>query len=287
MPQYDDIIFDNSLLKIKAVPCRTSAVDSINDFSKVFHEDIEIKYFYEGSSTLCVGTENIVACPGDVVVINPYEFHSTVSNAEEKGRYHILMIGLDFFGGENNAFMDLRYIFIHQRTRITTLIKNNERIARLVRDAVLETAEGGEYYENVVRGIVLELFSLLLRDYKDSRLLNYPDDKGVRCYQVIYPAIRMIRLDSTAEHSIEELARACNVSKYHFCRIFKESTGMSAVEYRNEYRLQIADVMLKSTDKTVADVSRCCGFDDPAYFSRCYKKKYGVSPLKNRAILSK
>lgn len=287
MPQYDDIVFENSNLKIKAVPYRTSAVDSINDFSKVFHEDIEIKYFYEGSSTLCVGTENIIACAGDVVVINPYEFHSTVSNAKEKGKYHILMIGLDFFGGENNAFMDLRYLFIHQKSRIITLIRNNERISRLVRDAVLEVADGREYYENVVRGILMELFSLLLRDYKDQRPLNYPDDKEIRRYQVIYPAIRMIRQDSTAEHSVDELSRACNISKYHFCRIFKESTGMSAVEYRNEYRLQIADALLKSTDKTIAEISQCCGFDDPAYFSRCYKNKYGVSPVKKRAILSK
>lgn len=286
MPRYDDIVFENVDLKVNAVPCRVSAVDSINDFSKVFHEDIEIKYFYEGSSTLCVGTDNVTVTAGDVVFINPYEFHSTVSNSAEKGKYHILMIGLDFFGGEN-SFMDLRYLFIRQRTRIATLIRGNGRLCRLVQDAVIEFAEKKEHYENAVRGIVLEMFSLLLRDYRDTRPLNCPDDKGIRRYQTIYPAIHMIRANSTVEHSVEELALACNVSKYHFCRIFREATGMSAVEYRNEYRLQTADALLRTTDMTVAEISSSCGFDDPAYFSRCYKKRYGVSPIKNRAILSK
>ncbi len=286
MPQYGNIVFENLDLKVTAVSHRTSTVDSINDFSKVFHEDIEIKYFYEGSSTLCVGTETVIVNAGDVVVINPYEFHSTVSNADTKGKYHLLMVGLDFFGSES-GIMDLRYIFIQQRTRISTIINGDERVSRLVRDAVLEVTEKKAHYENAVRGMVLELFSLLLRDYKDSRALDYPDSKRVRHYQVIYPAIRAIRQDSEKEQSIDELAMLCNISKYHFCRIFKETTGMSAVEYRNEFRLHTAEILLKTTDKTVAEISRRCGFDDPAYFSRCYKNKFGISPLKSRAILSK
>lgn len=286
MPQYDDIVFENSDLKIIAVPHRVSAVDTVDDFYKVYHEDIEIKCFYEGSSTLCIGTENIVVEAGDVVVINPYEFHSTVSNSEHKGKYHIIMIGLDFFAGEN-GFMDLRYLFIDRRTRIINHIRGNERIVSLVKNLTFEISEKKEHYENAVRGIVLELFSLLLRDYRDTKILDYPDSKTVRHYRTVYPAIHMIRADCTAEYSVEELATACNVSKYHFCRIFKEVTGLSAVDYRNEYRLQTAEVLLKTTDRTVAEISLSCGFDDPAYFSRCYKNKYGISPIKSRAILSK
>lgn len=286
MPQYDEIVFENEELKVNAVTCRVSAVDSINDFSKVFHEDIEFKYFYEGSSTLCIGTENIIVQPGDVVVINPYEFHATVSNADVKGKYHIIVVGLDFFGSEN-SYMDLRYLFLHQRTRIINHIRGDERLCRLIERAAVEATEKKEHYENVVRGIMLELFSLLLRNYRDASASDYPDGKAIRRYRTIYPAIHMIRADCNTEHTVDELALACNVSKYHFCRIFKEATGMSAVEYRNETRLQTAEILIKTTDMTVAEISRSCGFDDPAYFSRCYKNKYGISPLKKRAILSK
>lgn len=285
MPQYDSIVFDNRALMVKVDRSRLSMVDSLNEFSRVFHEDIEIKCFYKGSSTLCVGTENITVEAGDVVFINPYEFHCTVENGSEPGEYHLIMIGLDFF--ENMPFCDLRYLFIQQRTRIKNLIRGNTRIAELVKNAVIEATEQGNQYENAVRGIVLELISLLLRDYRDTLPLDYPSGKRIRNYQTVYPAIRLIRSDCTKEHSVDELARICGVSKYHFCRIFKDCTLVSAVEYRNEYRLQTADAMLKSTDRTIAEISALCGFDDPAYFSRCYKNKYGISPQKNRAILSK
>lgn len=283
MAQYDDIVFNNKNLKVTVVPNRISTVDSINEFSKVFHEDIEIKCFYKGSSTLCVGADNITAHAGDIVFINPYEFHCTSDN--ENGEYHLVMIGLDFF--ENTPFCDLRYIFIQERTRIKNFIGANERMSRLIKDIVFELAEQKNQYENAVRGMVLELISLVMRDFRDTLPLDYPSDKRIRNYQTVYPAIRLIRSDCTREHTVDELAEVCGVSKFHFCRIFKDSTSMTAVEYKNEYRLQTADAMLKTTDKTVAEVSQLCGFEDSAYFSRCYKKKYGVSPRNNRAILSK
>ena len=45
------------------------------------------------------------------------------------------------------------------------------------------------------------------------------------------------------------------------------------------YRLKQAAVLLKqSADRTIAEVSDCCGFSTPVYFSQCFKKQYGVTP---------
>lgn len=287
MPKRENIKFEKDNFKIIICPDRISRIDNVDNFSKVFHEEIEIKYFTEGSSTLHIGNESVVTEPDDVVVINPYEFHSTVNYAEEKGKYHLLMIGLDFFSGDNRDLVDLRYIFMNERCRIQTLIRGNQRISNVITLIVEEFEKKGENYEIAVRGLVLELFALLLRDFKDTSPASLPSDKHLRYYEVIYPAIKMIRGDCGENYSIDELAEACGVSKCHFCRIFKESTSMSVVEYRNEHRLQIARVLIKTTNKSISDISLQCGFDDMAYFSRCYKKKFGYSPIKERAILSK
>ena len=287
MPKRENIRFENDNFKILICPDRISRIDNVDDFSKVFHEEIEIKYFTEGSSTLHIGNESVVTEPGDVVVINPYEFHSTVNYSEEKGKYHLLMIGLDFFCADNRNLIDLRYIFMNERCRIKTLIRDNVRISSIISLIVREFVEKRENYELVVRGLVLELFALILRDYKDTSPANLPTDKNLRYYEVIYPALKMIRGDCGENYSVDELALACGVSKCHFCRIFKESTSMSVVEYRNEHRLQIARVLIRTTNKSISDISLQCGFDDIAYFSRCYKNKFGYSPIKERAILSK
>ena len=68
------------------------------------------------------------------------------------------------------------------------------------------------------------------------------------------------------------------VSKYHFCRVFKEVIGMSAIQYLNYYRLKIADALLQSTDKPINEIATAVGFDDTSYFSKLYKKAFGTSP---------
>lgn len=61
------------------------------------HENVEIKCFYEGTATLLIESQTVRVKAGDVVVINPYEFHATVDTGEEKGKYHLFMLPLDYF----------------------------------------------------------------------------------------------------------------------------------------------------------------------------------------------
>ncbi len=283
---FSKINFDDNEIKIIANADAVSHIDSKDDYPNVFHEEIEIKLFYEGSSTLIVGDETVVAQPGDIVVMNPYEFHSTVDYGQKKGRYHLLMIGLDFFENENNA-PDLRHIFLSEKTALQTHIRGDARLVRILTDLVFEVNEKKPMYKQMAYGLTLELFGLLLRNYKSEKTMEIPSAKSIRYYDIIYPAIQKLRTDYAEKISVEKLAEMCNVSKYHFCRIFKTVTGMSVLQYQTEYRLQIADIFLEKSTKSVSEIAEICGFDDMCYFSRCYKKHTGMSPKQKRAILSK
>lgn len=61
-----------------------------------------------------------------------------------------------------------------------------------------------------------------------------------------------------------------------------ETMGLSPMSYLTDMRLKHADVLLHTTSKTIAIISEESGFEDPNYFARLYKKKFGVSPGKNR-----
>ena len=278
--------FEDENFKLLVRADAVSHIDSDGDYKKTFHEEIEIKLFYEGSATLVVGNETVVANPGDVVIMNPYEFHSTVKYGEEIGKYHILMVGLDFFENIKDA-PDLRHIFLGEKNALVTHITDNARLARILNDIVFEYTEKKQMYVQAINGLMLELFALLLRDYKSEKTAELPSDKHMRYYEIIYPAIQKIRTDFAGRVSIDEFAEMCSISKYHFCRIFKAVTGISVLQYQTEYRLQIADALLKNTTKTVSEIAEICGFDDICYFSRCYKKHTGMSPKQKRAILSK
>ena len=101
-----------------------SQIRSAGEGREAIHEAVEIKYFYEGTSTLMIGNKTVGVAAGDVVVINPYEFHSTVDyGKEKKGRDHCIMVGLDFFDGVRGIDVNLRHlIFGHKKIFRTNLI---------------------------------------------------------------------------------------------------------------------------------------------------------------------
>jgi len=78
--------------------------------------------------------------------------------------------------------------------------------------------------------------------------------------------------------SIKDLADSCNVSESTFRRNFIKLKGVSPVIYRNDLRLHYAHDFLSSGLFTVTEVADMVGFTDVPYFSKSFKKKFGVTP---------
>ncbi len=79
------------------------------------------------------------------------------------------------------------------------------------------------------------------------------------------------------ELTADKIASAEGYSTFHFCRIFKEYTGISLMKYVRELRLSTVDFELK-LGETTADVAQKCGFETSSGFLRAYKRTYGCSP---------
>lgn len=275
MPKREQIAFEREALPISVHPCRQAIL--ITDLNEPpIHEEIEIKYFYEGSATLLIDGETVRAEAGDIIVVNPYQFHATVDTGDVKGRYHLFMIGLDLFAGMESLGLDLRHIAFGEQKSFVNLIKGEAALGALLEEIVEEQASKREAYGAAVIGLCARLFAAFIRDHLRR---GYTAKRDVdRYYGVIKPALAMIR-DRYDEHfTVDALASACCISKYHFCRIFKCVMGTSAISYINSYRLRIAAALLEGTDRSVGAVASMCGFDDAAYFCRLYKKHFGTTP---------
>jgi len=285
--QYQKLEFDDPHFKLIVHRGCTSRVADLNLMQKIFHEEIEIKYFYEGSTTLMIGTETVVAHAGDITVVNPYEFHSTIELAQQIGKYHCLMFGLDFFTERNPKGIDLRQQMLGAKMRFRTLIRGNKRMGEIICRIAEEMTEKPPSHQLAVEGLMLELYTLLFREGFTESTSNAPLAENIRFYDIIAPALERIHTEYQQRITVDELAVLCNVSKYHFCRIFHQLTGQPPMQYLNDYRLKIAEVLLNNTTESIAQVAWNCGFTDESYFCRCFKKARGHSPLQTRAILSK
>ena len=284
--RYLDIHFADREFPLAIHEGRVSAIDNADRNSQIFHEELEIKLFYEGRATLMVDTSAIVVQPGDIVIINPYEFHSTVKLDEQRAKYHLFMVGLDCFTACNPTGLNLRRLLLARGVRFSNLIRADGELIALLEGILKEHRDPDEYSRYQAEALLKEFFIRLLRTQVNESSHSVALDEKIRYYSIIDPAMRRIHMNYSEKLTIDELAGLCSVSKYHFCRVFKLSTGMSAIQYLMRYRLKIARALLGETDRSIAEIAWQCGFSDESYFCRCYKKQYGDSPWKNRATSS-
>ena len=80
------------------------------------------------------------------------------------------------------------------------------------------------------------------------------------------------------EYNVEKLSETLGLSRGNLHRKIKELTGTAPVEFLRTYRLNKATQLLRQNAYTVSEVAYRTGFSSPAYFSKCFKAVYGVTP---------
>ena len=78
--------------------------------------------------------------------------------------------------------------------------------------------------------------------------------------------------------TVTELYKHLNISRTALYEIFKKKTGLGVTEFIRKKQFEKANRLLKETDLPINDISNLCGFNDYNYFSRVFKKRYGISP---------
>ncbi len=84
--------------------------------------------------------------------------------------------------------------------------------------------------------------------------------------------------------TIADLAKIANMSESNLYASFKKYFGISPIAYLNHRRLSNAANKLLTTDDTIGEIGSSVGIKDPYYFSKLFKKSFGVSPRKYRSI---
>ncbi len=80
--------------------------------------------------------------------------------------------------------------------------------------------------------------------------------------------------------TLEDIAKAANISRSEAGRCFNTYMGCSPIEALIQYRLQMAHQLLGEGTQTLRQVSCACGFNSVNYFSRQFRKRYGYTPGK-------
>ena len=87
---------------------------------------------------------------------------------------------------------------------------------------------------------------------------------------------------SDEDFNMDAIAQEVGMSRSSLFKKVKSLTGLSPIDLVKEYRLNKAEVLLRTTDYTISDVAYKSGFSDVSYFGKCFKKKYEMTPREYR-----
>lgn len=227
---------------------------SIHTLRKSGLADFQLVYIKSGAMQF----DDTVYGAGTLYLFRPYEPQNYRVTAENTDYYWIHFTGQAFFemfASVTQSVFDIGYC---------------EPFIAFCREIVMHYADAIEENTYYIHGRMLATIAAL----PPIRVPKVPD--------AIDNAITYINEYYTNKLSNDELAKLCGLSKYHFIRKFTQKTGKTPQKYHTDLLLSKSVTMLIDTNLKITDIAESLGFEDSLYFSRIFKKTYGMSPKEYR-----
>lgn len=269
--------------------CRTVAsTDEDISANAHIHEEIEIVYVSQGSQIFSFIDESVLVHEGEIILINSMCPHC--SGNGENTRIYILQFRPDLV---MNNHSDYSYPYLAALTgnqsssyRLFSINDNSNfrRIASMLIGITEELRERSTAYELNIMAYIYSILTTLFRfnaiDYDTMSPFNGKNQN----LKKLEPVFGYVEKHYNEDISLDEVANIVNYSPQYFCRIFKDTTDKTFIDYLNCFRINVAKKMIINTNESIYNIYIKTGFSSFSYFNRIFKKYSKFSPTEYRQV---
>ncbi len=233
------------------------------------HRFTELFYVVGGSGRFQVENSSFPVCEGDLVILEPGTEHTEIGTPAAPLEY--IALGVDGFFLPRDGASQLPW-------RHLTFRGSQVDILHLLRDMLRETEGKQTGYEQICQSL---LTVVLVRI---ARRVGFATEVVQRhnVSRESTAARRYIDNHYRENLTLEILAEAVHISKYHLAHVFSREYGISPINYMLNLRLQECRELLRTTDYSVAQIARMTGFSSPSYFSQRFRASVHITPIQYR-----
>lgn len=217
-------------------------------------------YIYHGDAKFFFGKREVICSSGDFILYAPNE-----------PQHHIY---------ESNAAGEFYYVHFTTDTELANLLDMktstpyhsvpSAKLCDIFEEIISELQHKNHDYKIICQSLLAELFVKVHRQIENSA--------NFRVTPELNSVIQYINKNYAENLSLEEYAKMCGLSKYHFLREFKKFTHTSPLKYRSELRICHAKDMLKLKGNRINKIAEELGYSSTEYFSEAFLKSVGVRP---------
>jgi len=136
-----------------------------------------------------------------------------------------------------------------------------------------------EYSKILSEKISFEELCLFTSEIMEKIMRVIYENRGQKqTNQHLINAINYIKENFDKDVSLETVARNVFVSNYYLSHLFREELNMTFSDYVNKIRMDKSLTLIKTTSKTVQEIAEEVGINDASYFTKIFKKYFGVTP---------
>ncbi len=253
-----------------------------------WHETLELVYVCKGRQPVGVDDTTIVLQEGEMLLIPPERTHAYLPHNEE---YTIFVSVIDpaiwesigFSPEERAAYREFFWeAQILSFAPDDPLSPNYRRLLETeMTRQIREFSERQDGFQLAVEYLTLRMF-VLMRRHMIRRPIERPHTTTLPMRERLDKILNYVAEHYREAITLEDILKVVNLNKSYFCRFFKETMGLSFLEYVHLYRLKQAEWMLLKTDARVSEISREVGFSSVDHFNRLFRRQYHCTPSQFR-----
>lgn len=250
-----------------------------------WHEEMEIIRVQSGKGLFCVDGKKYEASEGDIIILRPFVMHSInrLDNNDMSIDAIVFNLRLLETGGADVCTLKYFAPLLNEKHSVPCIVRPSDSWYHPFDESMTSILMCDEQKEGAELDIKANLYWMFYHIY-NNRLLNVsPNVAEDKHSYTVRLALEYIRAEYMNEITIEKVANHCGYSEFYLMKLFKQYTGVSCVDYVNNYRLTVAGRQLRDTDDSVATIAYQVGFNNISYFNRQFKKQYGMTPREFRA----
>lgn len=256
-----------------------------------FHEFLEMLYLTEGKMNIWLNDKLYEFNQGELIIINSNETHRLAS-LSPVSRYFVIKFTPKLLYTFQQTPKETRYIlpFLAEQSEQPRVYSRGfvekAGIPALLYDAINEWNEKGVGYELALKADVLKTIRCVVGFLSEQGINVKASSAGGNIQHIISNILEYINENFRTAGEME-VADKFGISYSYFSRSFKQIMNMSFKEYVNYLKINEAQKLLLTTNKSITDISMELGFSSSSHFINVFKKYKDCSPKQYKKNISR
>jgi AraC-like DNA-binding protein len=245
-----------------------------------WHQEFEIIRVLSGNFTVCLNNEELALTQGDILFVGCGCLHR---GQPTDCVYECIVVDLKMLLTKNDGITN-RYISQITNSEVSiknTLIPKECELYKTLTELFVLMNNPKSYYELSVYALI---FSVISQIYSNGYTSSLNCRQSNRQVELVRFVLDWINQNLKEDINSKKLSQISNLNFNYLCKIFKNITGQTIIQYVNEQRIEHACYDITMKNKSITEAAFGNGFNDLSYFAKIFKRYKGMSPREFKSL---